>query len=107
MIRRVVAGDSNLKLNPALSLADDFEMRETKQEAAMKARPSNLIAFALFDGVPPLHKLDQKMMRRLRKLADRTGCTVEDLIRKRILQFVAGAEAESHLENKIISFPKC
>lgn len=46
------------------------------------------------------------MMRNLRKLADRTGCTVEDLIHKGIVQFVAKAEAESDLENKIISFPK-
>lgn len=46
------------------------------------------------------------MMRNLRKLADRTGCTVEDLIYKGIVQFVAKAEAESEPKNKIISFPK-
>ena len=45
-------------------------------------------------------------MRDLRNLADRTGCTVEALIHKGILQFVAKAEAERDLETKIISFPK-
>ena len=72
----------------------------------MKPRLSNLVAFAPFDGLPPLHKLDQRMMKNLRMLADRTGCTVEDLIHKGIVQFVAKAGAESELENKIISFPK-
>jgi hypothetical protein len=71
----------------------------------VKKSARNITPFVL-EGLPPLHKLDQRMMRNLRNLADRTGCTVDDLIRKAILQFVAKAEAESDLENKIISFPK-
>jgi hypothetical protein len=133
VIRRVVAGDSNLTLNPAFLLADDFNtliflapivfdsniasvlhenslahMRETtaKRKAAMKSRLSNPIQLAPFDGLPPLHKLDQKMMRSLRKLADQTGCTVEDLVHEAIAQFVAKLELERELENKIISFPE-
>jgi hypothetical protein len=44
------------------------------------------------------------MMRKLRRLADRTGWTVEQHVREAIAQFVAGCEAERELENKIISF---
>ena len=72
----------------------------------MKTRASNLIAFAPFDGVPPLHKLDQKMMKKLRKLADRSGLTVEYHIHEAIAQFLAKHEPEKELETKIISFPK-
>lgn len=45
------------------------------------------------------------MMRKLRKLADRTGWTVEHLIHEGILEFVAKHEAEKKLETKIIRFP--
>ena len=45
------------------------------------------------------------MMRKLRKLADLTGWTVEDLIHEGILEFVAKHEAEKELETKIIRFP--
>jgi hypothetical protein len=45
-------------------------------------------------------------MRKLRKLADLTGWTVEDLIQEGILQFVAKHDAERELETKIIRFPK-
>ena len=44
-------------------------------------------------------------MRKLRKLADRTGWTGEDLIHEGILEFVAKHEAEKELETKIIRFP--
>jgi len=46
------------------------------------------------------------MMRKLRKLADRTGWTVEDLIHEGILKFVAKHEARRELETKVIRFPK-
>jgi hypothetical protein len=36
-------------------------------------------------GLPPLNRLDQSMMRKLRKLADLTGWTVEELIHEGIL----------------------
>jgi hypothetical protein len=75
-----------------------------KRESEMKTRASNLIPFAPFDGVPPLHKLDQKMMKKLRNLADRTGCTVERCIREGFADFVTRHAAEEELEAKIIDF---
>jgi hypothetical protein len=72
----------------------------------MKPHLSNLVPFAPFDGLPPFYKLDQRMMKSFRKLADLTGCTVEDLIREATAQFVAKCEAQGELETKIIRFPK-
>jgi ribbon-helix-helix CopG family protein len=71
----------------------------------MKTSPQNVTPFVL-EGLPPSHMLDQKMMRKLRKLADRTGLTVEHHIHEAIAQFVATHEAENELEMKIVSFPK-
>ena len=71
----------------------------------MKTLPRNILPFVL-RGLPRLDKLDQRLMRKLRKLADRTGSTVEDLIHEGILEFVATCEAERELETKIIRFPK-
>ena len=70
----------------------------------MKTRPKNVVPFVL-RGLPPLDKLDQSMMRKLRKLADRTGWTVEDLIHEGILEFVAKCQAKKELETKIIQLP--
>jgi hypothetical protein len=69
----------------------------------MKPRLSNLVPFAPFDGLPPLHRLDQKIMKRLRKLANRTGLTVERCIREAIEEFVAKLTAEGEQETKIIA----
>ena len=69
----------------------------------MKRSPKNIAPFVL-EGLPLLHKLDQRMMRNLRKLADRTDSTVEDLIHKAIVQTVTKREAERELKNKIIPF---
>ena len=71
----------------------------------MKTLARNIVPFVL-RGLTPLNKLDQNMMKKLRKLADRTGWTVEDLIHEGILEFMAKCEAERGLETKIISFPK-
>jgi metal-dependent amidase/aminoacylase/carboxypeptidase family protein len=71
----------------------------------MKTSPRNITPFVLKE-LPPLHKLDQRMMRKLRRLADRTGCTVEYHIHEAIVQFVAEQKAERELENKIVSFAK-
>ena len=71
----------------------------------MKTLPQNILPFVL-RGLPPLDKLDQSMMRKLRKLADRTGWTVEDLIYGGILKLVAKHEARRELETKVIRFPK-
>jgi Ribbon-helix-helix protein, copG family len=68
--------------------------------------PPNMKPFAPFDGLPPLNKVDQTMMRRLRKLADRRGRSVEGLIREALEQWVAKCEAEPELETKIVRFPK-
>ena len=70
----------------------------------MKTLPQNIVPFAL-RGIPPLDKLDQSMMRKLRKVADRTGWTVEDLIHEGILEFVTKCQAENELETKIIQLP--
>jgi hypothetical protein len=71
----------------------------------MKTLPQNVVPFFL-RGLPPLNKLDQSMIRKLRKLADLTGWTVEDLIDQGILQLVVKREAERELKTKIIRFPK-
>jgi len=71
----------------------------------MKTLPQNIVPFVL-RCLPPLNELDQSMMRKLRKLADLTGWTVENLIHEGILKFVAKREAERELETKIIRFPK-
>jgi predicted transcriptional regulator len=52
-----------------------------------------------------LNKLDQSVMRKLRKHPDRTSYTVEYHTHEAIAQFLAKAEAEEEMENKIISFP--
>jgi hypothetical protein len=81
-------------------------MRKTwaRRRGGMKSGTSNLMPFAPFDGLPPLHKLDQRMMRSLRKLADQTGWTVERCMREAIADFVAKHVAEEGLETKIIDF---
>src|SRR5437879_4954574 len=49
---------------------------------------------------------DQKIMVTLRRLADRTGETVEEHINRALVQFVKRCEAEGELPTKIIPFPK-
>jgi len=72
----------------------------------METRPENIVPFVL-RGLPPLDKIDQRLMRKLRRLADRTGSTVEDLIHEGILEFVAQCQAEAQLDAKLIAFPGC
>jgi hypothetical protein len=48
---------------------------------------------------------DRKFMIRLRRLADRTGETVEEHINRAIIQFVKHCEAEGELPTKVIPFP--
>jgi hypothetical protein len=78
---------------------------ERAKDGSMKTLPQNIVPFVL-RGLPPLNKLDQGMMRKLRKLADQTVSTVEDLIHEGILEFVAKSEAERELETKVVRFPK-
>jgi hypothetical protein len=70
----------------------------------MKTLPQIIVPFVL-RGLPALNKLDQSMIRKLRKLADRTGWTVEHLIHEGVVEFAAKWEAERELEMKIIRFP--
>jgi hypothetical protein len=63
----------------------------------MKTLAQNIVPFVL-QGLPPLIKLDQSMMRKLRKLADHTDSTVEDLIHEGMLKIAAKHEAEKLLE---------
>jgi len=70
----------------------------------MKTRPGNVVPFVI-RGLPPLDKLDQRLMRKLRKLADRTGSTVEDLIHEGILEFVTKCQAKKEPATRIIPFP--
>jgi hypothetical protein len=72
----------------------------------MKTLPPNVILFAPFDGLPPLHKVDRTMMRRLRELADRRAWSVEELIHEALGRWVAHCEMERELETKTIRFPK-
>ena len=75
------------------------------QDGGTKTLPQNIVPFALRD-LPPLNKFDQGILRKLRKLADQTGSSVEDLIHKGILEFVAKSEAERELHTKVVRFPK-
>jgi hypothetical protein len=72
----------------------------------MEKLPPNIMPFAPFDGLPPLDKVDQTMMRRLRELADRRGWSVEHLIHEVLEQWVLQCQASRELETKIIRFPK-
>jgi hypothetical protein len=72
----------------------------------MEMLPSNMTPLAPFDGLPPLHKVDQTMMRRLRELADQRGWSVEHLLHEALEQWVAQCQVERELEAKIIRFPK-
>jgi hypothetical protein len=72
----------------------------------MKTLPSNVMPFMPFDGLPPLHKVDQTMMRRLGELADQGGWSVQHLIHEALEQWVAQCQVERELEAKIIRFPK-
>ncbi|PYK74196.1 MAG: hypothetical protein DME39_08025 [Verrucomicrobia bacterium] len=66
----------------------------------------NMTPLAPFDGLPPLHKVDQTMMRRLGQLAHRSGWSVEQLIHEALEQWVIQCQADRELEIKIIKFPK-
>jgi hypothetical protein len=80
--------------------------RNQRNTGDMKTRLPNITPFAPFDRLPPLNKVDQTMMRRLRELADRRGRSVERLIHEALEQWVAKGEAERDLETKIVRFPK-
>lgn len=55
-------------------------------------------------GLPPLDKLDHPLMRKLRKLADRTGSTVEDLFRKASWSSWPSAKPRRNLRQRLSSY---
>jgi hypothetical protein len=65
----------------------------------MKALPQNVTAFKM--GGWAMHNLDQKMLRRLKRIADRNGFTLEEAMTDAVRSFLA----ECELEEKIIRFP--
>jgi len=65
-----------------------------------KQWPDNVEQFRIAD--LPVGALDQPMMRLIRKIADQTGWTVEEVM----LALVERCVAERKLEAKIIPFPK-
>jgi hypothetical protein len=71
----------------------------------MKTLSPNMTPFAPFDGLPPLNKVDQTTMKRLRELGDRRGWSVENVLHEALEQRVAQREAERELETKIVKFP--
>jgi len=79
--------------------------RNQRNTDGIEKLPPNMTPFAPFDGLPPLHKVDQTMMRRLGKLAHRKECSVKELIHEAFGRWVAQCETERELETKIIRFP--
>ena len=69
----------------------------------MRTWPQNVARFKI-DSIP-MDELDQKMLRKFRKIADQTGWTVADHIHEAAVQYAAKREAEKKLETKIIRFP--
>ena len=65
-----------------------------------KRWPDNVEQFRIAD--LPVGALDQPMMRLMRKIADRTGWTFEEVM----MALVERCEAERELEAKIIPYPK-
>jgi hypothetical protein len=65
---------------------------------------SNVAKFEL-DGFP-LDAFTQAHIKALRKLSDRTGRPIPDLISEFIDLFIASKQAESELHEKIVAFPR-
>jgi hypothetical protein len=72
----------------------------------MDKLPPNMTPFAPFHGLPPLHRIDQTVTRKLGELAHPRDCTVKELIHEALGRWVAECETERELEAKIIRFPK-
>ena len=65
--------------------------------------PPKIVKFRL-NGFP-LDALDQKRMRRLRKMSDRIGVPIPDLMSQILRKMVDTWIAEAELPNKIVKFP--
>ena len=66
-------------------------------------RPRNVVKFRLAGF--PMDALDQKRMRRLRRISDRTGVPIPDLISEAVDQVAEAWLAQAELPNKIVQFP--
>jgi hypothetical protein len=53
----------------------------------------------------PLDALDQKRMRRLRKMSDETRVPIQDLVNDTIDKLIKATVAEAELPTKIVKFP--
>jgi hypothetical protein len=71
----------------------------------MEKSAVNITPLTPFAGLPPLHNVNQATMRNLRKLADRKGSSVEQVIREAVNQWLSQCEVEGKLKKKIIRFP--
>jgi hypothetical protein len=65
--------------------------------------PQKVVKFRM-DGFP-LDALDQKQMRRLRRMSDRTRVPIPNLISEALDQTIEAWTAEAELPNKIVKFP--
>jgi hypothetical protein len=70
----------------------------------MKTLSQNIVPLVL-RGLPPLNKLDQSMMRKLRKLADLTGWTVEEPHSRRNLEMRGHARSREGTGNQDHQIP--
>jgi hypothetical protein len=66
--------------------------RPKPETGRMKALPQNVMAFRI--GGWAVHNLDQKMLKRLKKIADREGWTIEEAMTDAVREFVAECELE-------------
>ena len=69
----------------------------------MKTWPQNVARFTI-DGIP-VDELDQRMMRKFRRIADWTGWTMADHLHQAMEDYTAKCDAEKQLQAKIIIFP--
>jgi hypothetical protein len=68
-----------------------------------KQWPDKIVVFRI--GKWRTDHLDQEMMRTMRKIADRRGFTIEEVMDRTLLDFVERRVADSELTTKIIPFP--
>ena len=72
--------------------------------ASMKTLPQNVVAFRIAGW--DVHLMNQRLLKAMRRIADRRDWTIEDVINDAVYSFVARHEAEAELETKIIPFPR-
>jgi hypothetical protein len=68
-----------------------------------KQWPDKIVVFRI--GKWRTDHFDQEMMRTMRKIADKRGLTIEEVMDRTLLDFVERRLADSELATKIIPFP--